>query len=653
MTYPAKTAPASPPKTAPTPKLTIGLPTYDDFDGCWFTLQSLRLHHDMREVELLLVDNKPDSPGSADLKQKVEGWFRPGTAGTRYIAMPGDGGPALAKDRVFREAAGEIVLCLDSHVLLAPGAITKLLQWYDDHPGSHDLVQGPLLLDHLAGVHTHFIDTWRGEMWGIWGSAWEVCPGGDRVSVVEAGGRVQYLALDMGNVPLSSSAVCQRELPAVAWAGHEQHLLAAGLRPLGLADNDEFEIPGMGCGLISCRRQAWPGFNEHFRGFGGEEMYLHEKFRQRGDRCLCLGFLKWVHKFARPGGVKYPLTRWNKVRNYVLGHQELGLPLERAHEHFVGGKLMSERQWEYLLADPIGHTSEPAAQAPGTIDELYEQVQATKWSLDQHMPALRALAEQCEHVTEFSHTRESLVALAAGSPAAMISYNVDRQAPAAAALCPYVELQTVDSPEVPAIDETDLLFLDTKHTRARLAEELERFALQVRRYIVLHDTALHGSRGEDGGAGLVPAIRAFIEAHPAWFVASHTQTQYGLTVLGCREQDRPAQPIRLWPPDFGPGTELKAMLASLGIEPAPSCDCNGKSVQMDVWGVAGCRANREQIITWMREGQSRWGWKDKLAAAAAAVKSGLAFKLNPLDPFPSLIDEAIRRAEERERQAAA
>src|SRR5690606_30355244 len=130
---------------------------------------------------------------------------------------------------------------------------------------------------------------------------------------------------------------CGQEFPDVPYAGHERALREAGWRPLGLDDGDEFEIPGLGCGLIACRKTAWPGFNPDFRGFGGEEMYLHEKFRQRGDRCLCLGFLKWVHKFARPGGVKYPLSRWSKVRNYVLGHQELGLPLDRVYEHFVAG----------------------------------------------------------------------------------------------------------------------------------------------------------------------------------------------------------------------------------------------------------------------------------------------------------------------------
>jgi hypothetical protein len=639
------------------PKLTIGMPVYDDFDGAYFTLQSLRLHHDLREVELVVVDNKPDAPSSADLKQKVEGWMQPHTAGARYIAAPGPGGPAAAKDRVFREARGDAVLCIDSHVLLAPGAIAQLIAYYDAHPGSHDLIQGPLLLDHLAGVHTHFIDTWRGEMWGIWGSAWEICrheetAAGDRVSVVEENGRVRFLSLEAGHAPLTSSSRCGFELPAdLPYANHEQRLIELGMRPLGLDPNDIFEIPGMGCGLMSCRRTAWPGFNEHFRGFGGEEMYLHEKVRQRGDRCLCLGFLKWLHKFARPGGVKYPLTRWNKVRNYVLGHQELGLPLDRVYEHFVIGGLFSERHWKYLLADPIARVAEPTAGSAETIEELYQDVQSTAWSLNEHMPRLRELAEECFHVTEFSHTRESLVAFAAATESSggqLVSYNTDSKASAVKPLMQLVAIEQVDSPDVSTIEPTDLLFLDTKHTRDRLAGELAKFAPHVARYIVLHDTVLHGARGEDGGPGLLAAVKDFLKEQPEWFVASHAAHQYGLTVLGRQERDRPAEPIHLWAPGYGPGTELKHILESLGIEPGPTCDCRARADQMDAWGVAGCLTNRDQIIQWMRDGQSRWGWRDKLAAAAKAVQIGLAFKLNPLDPFPSLIDEAIRRADKEQ-----
>ena len=652
------------------PKLTIGMATYDDFDGAWFTLQSLRLHHDLSQVELIVVDNKPDASGSPDLKRKIEGWMQHGTAGARYIAAPETVGTSAPRDRVFREAAGDAVLCVDSHVLLAPGAISRLLAWYEAHSDRQDLLQGPLLLDHLAGVHTHFLDVWRSEMWGIWGSAWEVCPGGDRVSVIDEGGRARFIALEMGHVPLSSSASCGKPLPDVPYAGHERALIELGLRPLGLDPQDEFEIPGQGLGLFSCRKAAWPGFHPQFRGFGGEEMYLHEKFRQLGRRCLCLGFLKWVHRFARPGGVKYPLTRWNKVRNYVLGHQELGLPLDRVHEHFVGGRLLSESHWQHLIADPVGHLHEPSPAPPQSIEEIYHAVRpplARTRDLDEHMPRLAELAAECRRITEFTHRRESLIAFAwgqstasrkiseseqasRGSEATIVSYNLEATDPLVQRvreLMSSTRLERLDSPDVAEIAETDLLFLDTRHTRTRLSEELAKFAGSVRRFIVLHDTQLHGTRGEDGGDGLLAAVQAFLASDLGddWFIASHSPHQYGLTVLARLPEDRPAQPILLWPPGHGPGTELKRILKSLGIEPSPSCDCRARADQMDMWGVAGCRDNRTQVITWLRDGHARWGWKDKLAAAARAVQNGLAFKLNPLDPFPSLVDEAVQRAE--------
>ncbi len=89
-----------------------------------------------------------------------------------------------------------------------------------------------------------------------------------------------------------------------------------------------------GLGLFSCRRAAWPGFNPHFRGFGGEEGYLHQKFRNRGQRCLCLPWLRWVHRFGRPDGVPYPVDWRDRIVNYLIGHREVGLDETPVLEHF-------------------------------------------------------------------------------------------------------------------------------------------------------------------------------------------------------------------------------------------------------------------------------------------------------------------------------
>jgi hypothetical protein len=41
-----------------------------------------------------------------------------------------------------------------------------------------------------------------------------------------------------------------------------------------------------------------------------------------------------MHRFGRPAGVKYPLIVEDKLRNYVLGHAELGLDLDPVLQHF-------------------------------------------------------------------------------------------------------------------------------------------------------------------------------------------------------------------------------------------------------------------------------------------------------------------------------
>src|SRR5688572_97818 len=51
----------------------------------------------------------------------------------------------------------------------------------------------------------------------------------------------------------------------------------------------------------------------------------------------------------------------------------------------------------------------------------------------------------------------------------------------------------------------------------------------------------------------------------------------------------------------GPGTELKRLLAELFLVASPGCACNKKAMQMDAWGVAGCRERREEIVGWLRD----------------------------------------------------
>ena len=500
------------------PLLTIGFPVYRDFDGLYFSALDIPMSHPevCDQIEIVVVDNDPGSPQGQTTKDWVEGHLA-GSVRARYVAFPGRGGPAGTKQHCIHQAQGEYVLVMDSHVRVARHGLARLLDYYNGHPDTSDLFSGPMaydvaahvvgLGDQLTGYATHMDEVWRGGNLGIW-------------------------ATD----------------------------------PRGIAVNGEpFEVPAMGCGLFSCRTAAFTGFNPDFRGFGGEEYYIHHKTRAAGNKCICLPFLRWVHRFGRPSGVPYPILLWDKVRNYVIGHNELGLPLDGIYQHFVAVQgesygTMSDSDWEYLLADPVGHITpkesaptgcgtcgSQAAQLPDTtmLEDLYIRGE-TAADIGWHVPKLRELAEQCDVIVDLGHrSSASTTAFLAGQPKILHSYD--------AAIDPiWAELEKRrgntevvfrrDSVIDCDIPECDLLFEDSTHTADHVYRSLTKHGPMVRRWIVCHDTEIYGEKGEDGGPGILPALRRFMSENSQWSVVYHTQVNHGLTVLGCRPEDKPALP---------------------------------------------------------------------------------------------------------------
>ena len=244
-----------------TPLITIGMATYDDYYGVYSTIQALRMYHPICStpgVEFIVIDNNPDSRHGREVKSFVEGQVRNG----RYIPHTAKVSTSV-RNQVFAYSQSEIVLCMDCHVMLQPGSLEALVEYFMTPGNQRDIVSGPLLYDDLRNVSTHFQPGWSNQMYGTW-------------------------ATD----------------PRV-------HL------------NQPFEIPMNGCGLFSMMRDSWPQFNPHFVGFGGEEWYIQEKVRQRGGRAVCIPALKWNHRFGRPDGVHYPNTFEDRVFNYYVGWLEL------------------------------------------------------------------------------------------------------------------------------------------------------------------------------------------------------------------------------------------------------------------------------------------------------------------------------------------
>lgn len=62
-------------------------------------------------------------------------------------------------------------------------------------------------------------------------------------------------------------------------------------------------------------------------------------------------------------------------------------------------------------------------------------------------------------------------------------------------------------------------------------------------------------------------------------------------------------------PDFGPGTELKKLLATFGIHATEGCSCNAIARQMDLWGPDECEKPEhiELVLAGMRDNAASRG----------------------------------------------
>lgn len=188
---------------------------------------------------------------------------------------------------------------------------------------------------------------------------------------------------------------------------------------------------------------------------------------------------------------------------------------------------------------------------PEGIERRFKEACETPSDINEHLPLLRQLASECEHVTEMGmrEANASTVAFLAAQPLTFVSWDIN---PFAVVSQQVVDLlvdnmsgrtrfqpRVGDTLEI-KIEQTDLLFIDTLHTASQLWRELVRHADPkrdtVRKYLVLHDTAETGFGWKDevgGGPGLRPAIRQFQKHHafPLWRLIEDRQNNNGLAVL--------------------------------------------------------------------------------------------------------------------------
>ena len=514
--------------------LTIGMATFDDFDGLWATIQHLRMATPSNfwksyKVELVVVDNNPHGKAGHRNQALLRQWAMPEFQEVRYVPMDQPKGTSAPRQRVFDEAKGKFVLCMDSHVLLMPHALRKLMEYIIKNPYSNDLLSGPMFYDDLYNRASHFDDVFRNGMWGTWGTDDRVFP---------------------ENNPFENP----------------------------------FEIGAMGLGLFAARRESWAGFPPELTEFGGEEWCLHLKYRRRGDKALCIPGLGWVHRFNE--SVTYPRSVAAKVRNYVIWFQHLGLPLDRIYNHFVKGvnedgsawknemgvetdaakamNLITTAQWTVLTSmlpqvpdaralDAIPRTQSCCGGGQQatlvTLDTLFDAAVQTPSDINEHALTLRDYAQKSAVVVEFGVRHGvSTCALLAGKPKRLLSYDVMKYPEVnvferLAAAEQNVQFEFVQGSSLDVtIPDCDLLFVDTKHTGDHLYAELTRHHKQVRNWIVLHDTVIFGKIGEDGSSGLLDGVRRFVRENWEWSVLAHYQNNNGLMVLTKRPDEKTPLP---------------------------------------------------------------------------------------------------------------
>lgn len=274
------------------PILTIGMANVGDYSGVWFTMQAIQMYHSevFEELEFIVLDNASDpwtNPHSKTLADYMKGHYR---ANGRYMAI-GPRQSTSLRNLIVHAANTEYVMVVDSHIMLVPGSLKRLVRYLHRMNGLPDMFQGPLVSESGSIVGTHMNPAFRGENFGTWGV--------------------------MGN--------CKD-------------------------DNEEpFLIPGHGMGLWVCRRDNWPGYHIGYRAFGGEELIIHEKYRLAGMNTWCLPFLKWVHRFGHVGGSPYTNTAEEKYRNFLIGFQEIGLPTTPVEQYF--GNALPESKRSIIRAD--------------------------------------------------------------------------------------------------------------------------------------------------------------------------------------------------------------------------------------------------------------------------------------------------------------
>jgi len=176
----------------------------------------------------------------------------------------------------------------------------------------------------------------------------------------------------------------------------------------------------------------------------------------------------------------------------------------------------------------------------GPMADAFDFSTRTPSDINEHLPMLYFLAQQCNHVTEFGvRTGASTLAFLHGlqgrSEGTLRSYDINDQFRVYKSLAPHTtadwQFAICSTLTISQIEPTDLLFVDTLHRYDQVRQELAIHGDAARRWIAFHDTETFGTVGDDDGEGINRAIYDWLASRPEWRIVYRTHRNNGLTVI--------------------------------------------------------------------------------------------------------------------------
>ena len=173
----------------------------------------------------------------------------------------------------------------------------------------------------------------------------------------------------------------------------------------------------------------------------------------------------------------------------------------------------------------------------GKLEEIYK-LRSKSGCTSTMLHIFKEYASKCDHITEFGFgSGHGASGFLMGKPKKYITYDLHLQdvwkeyKEMLEADTDFIAIQA-DTGNMPMIEATDLLWIDTLHTYTHLKKELTLHGNQARKWIIMHDTKLYGERGPEGTRpGLRQALEEFVEENPHWKIKEIITTGPGLTIL--------------------------------------------------------------------------------------------------------------------------